>query len=207
MNKPIAISLLACLTLNMAHAESPVAGSDDTSIQVRKLKDQAKSIRLEAGLAFKAKQDECSKKLFSMADDCLNDARQAKKKALAQARVLEDQAADIEPIRDEEKSQIKARIVEIKAEATAIRSTADRLLKAQQAECLGKFLVNACVEEAKQAQRSSVESASDLEQLARDLEQQVRKRELVTRAEKRREKALHQEAEDAAFAAKSRSAN
>ncbi len=74
--------------------ESPPAGTDDTAVHVQKLKDQAKSIRIDAGLAFKAKQDECGKKLFNIDDDCLNEARQAKKKALAQARLLEDQAAD-----------------------------------------------------------------------------------------------------------------
>jgi hypothetical protein len=168
---------------------------------VQQLKGQAKSIRLDADRTFAAKQEACAKRLIKLDNGCLDDARQSRNKALLQARKLEDQAADLEPIGDDERAALREEIAHVNAKAAAIKSDAERALKTRQAECYKKFLVNDCLDDTRDAKLETVEEAHDLEQLARDLERQLKKREIATRTLKRREKALQQEAEAAAKSA------
>jgi colicin import membrane protein len=91
-------------------------------------------------------------------------------------------------------------------EANAIRAEADRRHSAAQAACWEKFLVNSCLADAKDAQRSETVKARELDKQGRDLEREVKRRDIAEHEAKRIEEAPAKEAAAAARAEKSRKA-
>ncbi len=88
-------------------------------------------------------------------------------------------------ITEEEKNELLGKAQALRDQAAAIRSKADADNAAAQKECWKKFLVSACQDDARKAQREEVEKARKLEHEAREIERDVRIREVATREAKR----------------------
>jgi hypothetical protein len=192
----VAAFIVGSLTTMAVHADPMVVPAGDPNARIRQWKDEASALRSQAEDAYKSRQAECAKRLIKIDDACLDHAREAKKDALVKARELEDRAADLEPIDDAERAAVKARIAQLKERAAFVRSAAEQSFKDTQAQCAKKFLVNDCIEDATEVRLAAQEEARDLEQLARDVERQLRKRELATRADRQRQKELRQAADN-----------
>lgn len=88
--------------------------------------------------------------------------------------------------------------------ASALRTAADQQQETAKKDCWGKFLVNACLDEATKQWRAENAKAGALEKQAREIEREVRKREFAEREAQRLEAAPAQEAAAAARAEKNR---
>ncbi len=109
-------------------------------------------------------------------------------------------------ITEEEKNELLGKAQALRDQAAAIRSKADAANATAQKECWKKFLVSGCQDDARKAQREEVEKARKLEHEAREIERDVRVREVATREAKRVADAPRREAEAAARAEKNREA-
>lgn len=114
------------------------------------------------------------------------------------------QTPPLVPLAPGEKEALTEKIRQIKTEAGQRKDEAERAYKAREAECYGKFLVNACLDEAKEGRRLQLNDARTLEQQGRSLEQELKKRDYLTREQRRQEEAPRHEAEAAAEAEKNR---
>lgn len=95
---------------------------------------------------------------------------------------------------------------ELRERASALRAEAKRRHEAAQPECWKKFLVNACLEDARQAQREEERKARALDKEARDIERDVRRDDAAGREAQRAEELPAKEAAAAARAEKNRKA-
>jgi colicin import membrane protein len=115
-------------------------------------------------------------------------------------------AQDSQFIGDEEKNDLLGKAKAMRDEATAIREKANNEFSVAEKGCWKKFLVTSCQDEARRAQRQEVERARKIEHEARDIERDVKKRDVATREAKRIEDAPRRQAEAAARAEKNREA-
>jgi colicin import membrane protein len=91
-------------------------------------------------------------------------------------------------------------------EAAAIREESDRHHLAAQTECWKKFLVNACLDDARKAHMEETVKARALDKEAREIEREVKRQDIAAREAKRMEEAPAKEASAAARAEKNRKA-
>ncbi|MDO9599609.1 MAG: hypothetical protein Q7J47_17985 [Azoarcus sp.] len=68
------------------------------------------------------------------------------------------------------------RIDQLKAEAKHLRDQAETTFQAAESSCYGRFMVNRCIDQAKQARLDAIRSARELESEARKLELAERQR-------------------------------
>jgi len=115
-------------------------------------------------------------------------------------------AQDQQFIGEEEKNELLGKARAMRDEASAIRDKANREYAASEKACWQKFLVTSCLDEARRAQRQDVERARKIEHEARDIERDVKKRDVATREAKRIEEAPRRQAEAAERAEKNRQA-
>jgi colicin import membrane protein len=105
---------------------------------------------------------------------------------------------------EDEWSQMLGRAQSIRDQATAIRAEADQRHVEAQTSCWQKVLVSACLDDAARARRADHDRARGLEHEAREIEKQVKRKELSERDARRREQAPAREAAAAAQAEKNR---
>ena len=97
-----------------------------------------------------------------------------------------------------------ARAATLQEEAKQRREEADKLHEAAQGECWKKFLVSACLEDARIAHRKELSMSKRQEREAQTLERNVRKYDALERARIRDEENAKREAENAKKAEKFR---
>jgi hypothetical protein len=110
------------------------------------------------------------------------------------------------PLDEAEKGRLLDRAKVLRDEASALRQAGDAAYETAQKACWQRFLVNSCLDEAKQAHRAEVSRARQLEQEAREIERDVRKREIADKEAQRLADAPRKEAEAAAEAERNRQA-
>lgn len=110
-----------------------------------------------------------------------------------------------EPPADERTRKLD-RVRELRDQASTIRADAKRAYEAAQPGCWKKFLVNACMEDARQTQRAEDRKARALDKEARDLEREVKRQDAAEREARRIEELPEKEADAAARAEKNRKA-
>jgi hypothetical protein len=108
------------------------------------------------------------------------------------------------PRSKEERDEMAARATTLHAEAKRRREVADPAHEVAQAECWKKFLVSACLDEARTAHRKEISLAKRQEREAQTLERNVRKYDALERARIRDEENAKREAENAKKAEKHR---
>lgn len=91
-------------------------------------------------------------------------------------------------------------------QATAIRDAADRRHAETDAACRQKFFVNSCLEDARQARLDETLKARELDKQARELEREVKRRDVAEREAQRARDAPERAAAAAARAEKNRQA-
>ena len=103
-----------------------------------------------------------------------------------------------------ERDEMAARAATLQEEAKQRREEADKLHEAAQGECWKKFLVSACLEDARIAHRKELSMSKRQEREAQTLERNVRKYDALERARIRDEENAKREAENAKKAEKFR---
>ena len=94
----------------------------------------------------------------------------------------------------------------LRDEATVVRQAAEATHAEAQKACWQRFLVNSCLDEAKQAMRAETARARAMEREARRIERDRKQREIAAREAQRIEEAPRKEAEAAAQAERNRQA-
>lgn len=84
-------------------------------------------------------------------------------------------------IGDEERQQLLERARALRGQASAKRQDADQRYAAENDACWKKFLVTSCMDDAKMRRVERVKEARLIEREARDIEHDVREREVATR--------------------------
>lgn len=190
---------LLCLALSLAafaiHAEPLPPLSAEVQAHVRQLRERAKSLRDQAEQSLQTKQSECAQRLLSLSNDCLDQAQGAYASSIEVAQALEDQAYDLEPISDDEARALKEQIQQLKQKSKTISADAERNFKIRQNDCYKKFLVNACIDEAREAQKAPQEEVKKLDRQVRGLERELKRRDKTTQDLRIRERQQQAEAE------------
>ncbi|HTY99552.1 MAG TPA: hypothetical protein VMB75_06940 [Rhodocyclaceae bacterium] len=107
-------------------------------------------------------------------------------------------------ISDEEKSELQGKARAMRDEAGAIRAKANQDYEAAAKACWQKFLVTSCQEDARAVQRKANDRAKQLDHDAREIEHDVKVRDVATKEAKRIEEEPRRQAEAAAQAEKNR---
>lgn len=103
-----------------------------------------------------------------------------------------------------ERDEMTARATTLHAEAKARKETAEQAHATAQTECWKKFLVSACLDDARTAQRKEISLSKRQEREAQTLERNVRKYDALERARIRDAENAKREAENEKKAAKHR---
>jgi hypothetical protein len=103
-----------------------------------------------------------------------------------------------------EREQIDTKAHALRQQAESMRHEADKQQKIEHDACWKKFLVNSCMDDAKQRRTERIIEARKVEQEARDLERGLRQREAEIRAARWAEEQPRKDAEAAARAERNR---
>ena len=110
------------------------------------------------------------------------------------------------PAPADDKEQLHARAKSLHEQADAQRSETEAAFAAETKACWEKFLVTHCQEEAKQTKQEKLSAVRKIEQEAREIDRDLRKREFAEREAKRIAEAPQRAADAAAQAGKNRQA-
>jgi hypothetical protein len=110
------------------------------------------------------------------------------------------------PSSADDKEQLRARAKSLHEQADAQRSEAETTFAAETRACWEKFLVTRCQDEAKTTKQDKLAVARRIEQEAREIDRDLRKREFAEREAKRAAEAPQRAADAAAQAEKNRQA-
>ncbi|MCP5267427.1 MAG: hypothetical protein H6943_00165 [Zoogloeaceae bacterium] len=94
-----------------------------------------------------------------------------------------------QPLSDAEKHEKLTRAETLKSQAAKMESAADDKLEAENAACYKKFLVNSCLEQAKETHRKAIREAKRLELEGGEIERDVKRREVAIKDAERETKA------------------
>jgi hypothetical protein len=108
------------------------------------------------------------------------------------------------PRSKEERDDMAARAAQLQSESTLRKEEANKVHEAAKTGCWKKFLVSACLEDARTAHRKELSMAKRQEREAQTLERNVRKYDALERARVRDEENAQREAENAKKAEKFR---
>ena len=174
-------SLLALLLVPLAVSAAPPPMTEAAKEQVRQLTEQARKLGDQAEQTLKARQTECEHKLVSMDNTCSSEAQAAYRSAMQEAEKLQDQAFDLQPIGDEEAQALKDQIRQLKEKSRTLSEAAEQTFKTSKNACYQKFLVNACIDQAKDEQKASLQAAQALDRQAHALDRELKHRQRNTR--------------------------
>lgn len=105
---------------------------------------------------------------------------------------------DSRPLSDAERSERLARASRLQDEAARLQQEADARLKTANDACYKKFLVSSCLEEAKKAHTQETRAATRMEQEGKEIERDVKRRDVAARDAQRAVDAPRREAEQKA---------
>jgi hypothetical protein len=104
---------------------------------------------------------------------------------------------------EKEQKSLQLQAAELRNNAKTQRDAAEKGYAAEERVCLGKFLVNSCLEEAKKIKQQALRAAKISEQEARSIDRRIKANEREKKAAHRQEMEAQREAETASRAAKS----
>ena len=115
-------------------------------------------------------------------------------------------AQEAPPFAGEGREQLEERARSLQEQGKEMRKEADLRLEEETRACWKKFLVTRCMDQAKQVKYERFDEARKLEQEARNIERELRRREAAARAARWAEELPQREADAAAQAERNRQA-
>ncbi|MHB1358562.1 MAG: hypothetical protein ACYCWC_03145 [Rhodocyclaceae bacterium] len=109
--------------------------------------------------------------------------------------LISTQAVGVPDEKEEKFLQLQA--IELRNSAKTQRDTAEKGYAAEERVCLGKFLVNSCLEDAKKVKQQALSEAKRAEQEARSIDRKIKANERELKAARRQAEAPQRAAEAA----------